>query len=60
MELTIRWRFLVGIDISKLLVEVCLLDRKTGGLLHKQADNNREGFARIGKWSRRLAGGDDQ
>lgn len=50
MEITIRWRFILGIDISKLLLDLCLLDRKTGQLLHKQVTNNSEGFTCIGEW----------
>lgn len=50
MKITIKWRFILGIDISKLLLDLCLLDRKTGELLHKQVTNTPEGFARIAEW----------
>lgn len=50
MEITIKWRFILGIDISKLLLGLCLLDRKTGQMLHKQVKNTSESFAHIGEW----------
>ena len=50
MKITIKWRFILGIDISKLLLDLCLLDRKTGQVLYKQVHNTSEGFARIGEW----------
>lgn len=50
MEITIKWRFIVGIDISKLLLDLCLLDRKTGQMIHQQVKNTSAGFAHIGEW----------
>lgn len=50
MEIAIKWRFIVGIDISKLLLDLCLLDRKTGQRHHKQVKNTSESFAHIGEW----------
>ncbi|MDZ7757452.1 IS110 family transposase [Rhodohalobacter sp.] len=50
MELTITWRFVVGIDISKQCLDCYLLDRKTTQGWDLQVDNNPEGFARLGRW----------
>ncbi|MCH2450645.1 MAG: transposase [Gracilimonas sp.] len=50
MEITIKWRFILGIDISKLRLDLCLLDRKTGQMLHKQVKNTPGNFVHIGEW----------
>jgi len=50
MELTITWRFVVGIDISKQYLDCYLLDRKTNQGWDLQVHNNPEGFARLGRW----------
>lgn len=50
MKITIKWRFIVGIDISKAYVDLCLLDRKTGQQLHKQVENTFDGFACLEQW----------
>ena len=39
MELTITWRFVVAIDISKLYLDGYLLDRKTALGWDLQVDN---------------------
>lgn len=50
MKITITWRFIVGIDISKKTLDIYLLDRKTGGGSHYQVPNNPEGFVRLARW----------
>ncbi len=35
MEIPIKWRFILGIDISKLRLDLCLLDRKTNWMPEK-------------------------
>ena len=50
MELTIRWRYIIGIDISKHTLDLHLLDRKTGDTDEQQVANEQAGFARLGRW----------
>lgn len=50
MELTVRWRFVVGIDVSKHQLDCWLLDRKTGVGQHLQVANAGEGFDQLGRW----------
>jgi transposase len=50
MELTITWRFVVGIDISKQYLDCYLLDRKTGQGWDLQVGNTPEGFDQLGQW----------
>lgn len=50
MELTITWRFVVGIDISKQYLDCYLLDRKTGQGWDRQVLNSKEGFDQLGRW----------
>lgn len=50
MELTIIWRYIVGIDISKDWLDCYLLDRKTGSGWELQVVNAEEGFERLGRW----------
>ena len=50
MELTITWRFVVGIDISKQYLDCYLLDRKTGQGWDLQVGNTPEGFDQLGRW----------
>lgn len=50
MQITIIWRFIVGIDISKKYLDIYLLDRKTGGGVACQVPNTREGFRELARW----------
>lgn len=50
MKITIIWRFIVGIDISKKYLDVYLLDRKTGRGYECQVSNTKEGFMRLARW----------
>lgn len=50
MELTITWRFVVGIDISKQYLDCYLLDRKTRQGVELQVLNSEEGFDQIAQW----------
>lgn len=50
MEITINWRFIVGIDISKKQLDLCLLDRKTNQQWAYQVSNTDEGFTQLARW----------
>lgn len=50
MEITISWRFIVGIDISKKHLDIYLFDRKTGGGFDYRVPNTTEGFSRLARW----------
>lgn len=50
MEITINWRFMVGIDISKKQLDICLLDRKTSHGYECQVPNTPGGFTRLAQW----------
>ena len=50
MELTIKWRFIVGIDISKKNLDIQLFDRQNGDKHRCQLRNTSEGFYRLGQW----------
>jgi len=50
MKITIIWRFIVGIDISKKQLDCYLLDRKTGGGYECQVPNTCEGFEQLAGW----------
>lgn len=50
MQITITWRYVVGIDISKKVLDLCLHDRKTGYEYERQVSNNEEGFAEMALW----------
>lgn len=50
MKITITWRFMVGIDISKKLLDIFLFDRKTEIGHAYRVPNNQTGFARLGRW----------
>lgn len=50
MEITIVWRFIVGIDISKKQLDCYLLDRQTGGGYESQIPNTYKGFERLASW----------
>ena len=50
MQITITWRFIVGIDISKKLLDIYLFDRKTGLGIEYQVPNTAEGFAQLASW----------
>ena len=50
MEITIIWRFIVGIDISKKWLDCYLLDRKTGEGYEYQVPNSYDGFERLASW----------
>lgn len=50
MQITITWRYVVGIDISKKVLDLCLHDRKTGREHERQVSNNKEGFSEMNGW----------
>lgn len=50
MELTIRWRFIVGIDISKKQLDCFFLDHKTGTGYSCQILNSKTGFEELHRW----------
>lgn len=50
MKITIKWRYVVGIDISKDVLDLCLHDRKTGHEFEHVIHNNEKGFAELGRW----------
>ena len=50
MKITITWRFIVGIDISKKQLDCYLLDRKTGGGYECQVSNTDDGFEQLAGW----------
>lgn len=50
MKITIIWRFIVGIDISKDYLDIYLFDRQSGGGVECQVPNNQEGFQQLARW----------
>lgn len=52
MEITINWRFIVGIDVSKKQLDISLCDRKNDWSTQQQVANATEGFARLAEWLR--------
>ncbi|WP_103664590.1 IS110 family RNA-guided transposase [Gracilimonas amylolytica] len=50
MEITIKWRFIVGIDISKHTLDISLFDRQTGDRNMLQVPNTQEGFHNLAEW----------
>lgn len=50
MKLTITWRFIVGIDISKQVLDCSLLDRQTSQQFEVQVPNTPHGFDQLGQW----------
>lgn len=50
MEITINWRFIVGIDLSKKYLDIHLFDQKTGMNLSCQVPNTPEGFTQLAQW----------
>ncbi|MCX2742157.1 hypothetical protein [Pontibacter anaerobius] len=42
--------FILGIDVSKDSLDVCLVRRGDGVLHHQKFNNNREGFQRMKAW----------
>lgn len=50
MKITISWRFIVAIDISKKLLDIYLHDRKINDGYEYQVPNNRTGFDRLARW----------
>lgn len=50
MKITITWRYIVGIDISKDTLDVHLLDRKTRAGAYKQFSNTQKGFGQLAGW----------
>ena len=50
MELSIKWRFIVGIDISKDHVDCYLLDRKTSRGWDLKITNSYDGFDKLDHW----------
>ena len=50
MEITIDYRFILGIDIAKQTLELHLLDRKTGHGYARQISNAPDGFGALGHW----------
>lgn len=50
MKITIKWTYILGIDISKKWLYICLLNRKTGGWVSHRVSNNQKGFHRLDQW----------
>lgn len=50
MEITITWRFTVGIDIAKETLALYLFDRKTGRGVHHELPNDQDGFSQLRQW----------
>lgn len=50
MKITITWRFIIGIDISKKVLDIYLYDQKTQKGSWLQVPNNPQGFADLGRW----------
>lgn len=50
MKITIIWRFIVGVDISKKYLDIYLLDRKSGLGSDCQVPNTRKGFEQLARW----------
>lgn len=50
MELSIRWRFIVGIDISKNQLDCFLFDHQAGTGYTYQTLNSNPGFAELHRW----------
>lgn len=50
MKITITWRFIVGIDISKKQLDIYLFDRKTTSGYPCQVPNNKTGFDQLAGW----------
>lgn len=60
MELSITYRYIAGIDISKKVLDIYLLDRKTGQGNLLQVTNCDEGFHQLGQWLQQMKAGKDQ
>lgn len=60
MKITIKWRFMVGIDISKQTLDLCLLDRRCANTTHHQVRNTKEGFKFLGQWLQEHKAGPSQ
>ncbi|MEX0723639.1 MAG: transposase [Gracilimonas sp.] len=50
MQITIKWRFTVGIDISKKYLDIYLFDRQNDDGSECQVCNTWEGFRQLGQW----------
>lgn len=50
MLLSVTYRYIVGIDVSKKKLNLVLLDRKTTVFQELEVANTSKGFARIGRW----------
>lgn len=50
MKKSTHYRFLVGIDTSKLVLDLCLEDAQTGRQYVEQVDNTPDGFAELDHW----------
>src|SRR5690554_2116319 len=50
MKITIKWCFIVGIDISKLVLDICLFNRQSGRGIRYQVPNTMEGFRLLEQW----------
>ena len=50
MELSIKWRFIAGIDLSKTCLDVYLLDLKTNQGWELQTENSFDGFNQLAQW----------
>lgn len=60
MKLSIKWRFIVGIDISKDHLDCYLLDRKTSRGWDLQITNSYGGFNKLDHWLVELNAADSQ
>jgi transposase len=50
MEITINWRFIVGIDVSKKKLDIYLLDRKPREGESLEVPNTPRGFSKLRRW----------
>lgn len=50
MKITIDWRFIVGIDVSKKKLDIYLFDRKNNRGYEQEIPNSGEGFSRLARW----------
>jgi len=45
-----KFNFFVGIDVSKITLDITILNPQSGKLHHKVTDNNDDGYKRLRKW----------
>lgn len=60
MKITIIWRYMLGIDISKNTLDLYLLDRKTQTGHERQVSNSQQGFEHLAEWLEAWGAGKSQ